>query len=133
MWGAIAFGPGTTSTQPAPRLELYPIPSANTTAALKIPYRAGWSSLSGADSAYVQVPEYMNMLYLEAARRTAVCWEKSENLAQSLTELMLSTLYTGAVARDARHQTDMGVIVNGAVRRSSGLVPNTVPWTVVVT
>ena len=133
MWGAIAFGAGSQSAPPTVRLELYPTPTDNVTAALKIPYRAGWSRLTTVDTQYVQIPDFMETLYLEAARRLAVSWEKSTDAGETLTALLVSTIFTSAVQRDARHQMDLGPITNGAVRRTNGLVPNTVPWTVVVT
>lgn len=131
MWGAVAFAAGTATTAPRPRLELYPTPASTVAAALKVPYRAGWSAINGSDSEYIQVPEYMTTLYLETARRVAVAWEKNENLAGLLTELFSSTLMVSAVERDSRHQMDYGPITNGAVQRRT--VSNTVPWTVVVT
>ena len=131
MWGAIAFAAGSTTTPPIPRLEIYPTPASNVTAALKVPYRAGWNALTGSDSEYVQVPEYMTMLYLESVRRTADAWEKRESLPEKLNELAGSTIMMAAMERDARHQMDYGAIMNGAVQRRA--VSNTVPWTVVVT
>lgn len=103
------------TSEPYPRLELWPAPSANENAALQIVYRRGWKKVfNGGDS--IPIPEWTHALFLEICRAFALGWEEADvaTVDQRLSLIMQGPLFASAVARDAAVQPDLGPIINGA-------------------
>ena len=106
-----------TTAMGAPRLELYPTPTASVTAALYMRYRAQWVNLS-ADASYPNVREFMEPLLCEWIR----CWamgfteEDKGSTAQRLNDLRQSSIWDAAVNEDGLIQGDYGIIGNGQVQ-----------------
>jgi hypothetical protein len=98
---------------PAPRLELYPTPSASSTDSIILRYRAGWTAVSGETNAVtpdtyaIPVPPYVEALLIAYCRAFAVAYE-DEGLAARLIEIDNGPLWNAAAVKDGIAQRDYG-------------------------
>ena len=120
-WGAITqpLGASTLEPMPAPRIELYPIPtSTSATPDLQIWYLAKWLDLDD-DAQYAQIPWYVESLLIEIVQQYAKGWilDESPYAFEGMDELQKSPSFKDA-KREDRYQPDLGVVMGGAVESS---------------
>lgn len=104
-----------TSQEPVQRLEIWPEPSANETAALTIIYRSSWRDIDN-DSDFLRVPSWCEALYLQLLRAFARGYEEEDDgsLSARLMEVAGGPLFIAAVDRDGDSQPHYGPLMNGA-------------------
>ena len=134
-YGAISQPTDTDLTvdgAPVARLEIWPQPSANETAAITIMYRAGWKRITK-DTHRLRLPVYCESLYIQFLRAFARGYEEEDEftVSQRLTEIMSGPLFGAAVDRDASIQSDYGPSLHGATESNNYGSPfanfNTIP------
>jgi len=108
---------------PVARLEIWPDPTANTSGAFTIFYRAGWTWLSG-DSVMVEIPEFIDSLFLRLVRYFTRGYEREDviDMGQMLTSVMNSPEFVMAAKRDGNTQPYVGPLRGGGAmmgRRST--------------
>ena len=115
--------PTTAATQkatkkPSPRLDLYPMPATSETGALLLSYTRGWNKLEE-DTDTVFVPDWLESLYLRAARIFARGYEEEDIFDRdaALAGLMNGPEFQAAATRDGNIQTNLGSIEGGVGRR----------------
>lgn len=102
---------------PTPRLEIWPKPGTNQTAALSLFYRAGWAVVSS-DVYNLKLPGYCESLYLELLRAFVRSrFSPDYDLSTALANIMAGPLFSTAVDRDASVQPSYGPIQHGAATR----------------
>lgn len=103
---------------PVPRLELDRGPASNSTAAFQMVYRAGWP-ITLDDSAFAQVPVFMELLFLQILRATARGFEEEDegSLDKRMAEIKLGPVFMAAQRRDAMIQRSYGRIQPGDIGR----------------
>ena len=111
MW---PFAKGDNA-EPQIRLEIYPTPSSTTTEALTLYYRAGWARVYD-DRKAIQIPAYVEPLYIELLRAFARGYEEEDqaSLSERISEVWRGPLFAVSVDRDASVQPDYGPLRNGA-------------------
>jgi len=120
FYGAIVFPEYNTSstgpTPPVPILKLWPSLTANDARELTIFYRAGWIEVSE-DSDYVQLPLWLEALFIEVCKAWARGTEEEDtaSLSERLFAIQNSPLYLTAIRRDGMVQPDFGPLRGGAV------------------
>lgn len=105
---------------PVPRIELYPTPSANVTAALRISYRAGWMVLVN-DSDAANIPAHLEPLLAAIVRAHARDLDEDtpgENLSRILDG---GVMFRNAMQADASVQPEYGPLEGGAVLQADPL------------
>ena len=122
-YGAISQPTDTDLTvdgAPVARLEIWPQPSANETAAITIMYRAGWKRITK-DTHRLRLPVYCESLYIQFLRAFARGYEEEDEftVSQRLTEIMSGPLFGAAVDRDASIQSDYGPSLHGATESNN--------------
>lgn len=114
-----------SGTTPSPILEVWPSPSAAAAGALRIFYRSRWSRVS-TDSAQIEIPEFVESLYIWIARAFAAGYERNEqaSIHQRLAEIQAGPVFDAAKKADGRAQTKYSRIRNSGVmvnrKRDSG-------------
>ena len=110
----------TADGAPVARLEIWPQPSANETAAITIMYRAGWKRITK-DTHRLRLPVYCESLYIQFLRAFARGYEEEDEftVSQRLTEIMSGPLFGAAVDRDASIQSDYGPSLHGATESNN--------------
>lgn len=103
--------PSTAAPADPPRLELYPTPSANVTAALRCSYRTGWSALT-LDADVANVPDWIEPLLTEIVVAIAEGNEKGDMSAR-LEAIENGPLMRKAVEQDGGEQGDLGPMTGG--------------------
>jgi len=104
--------------KPTPRLDLYPMPGDTTTGALLLYYTRGWRKVEE-DTDTIFVPEWLEGLYLRAARIWARGYEEEDTFDKdaALANLQLGPEYKAAIVRDSQIQVDKGLIQGGATQK----------------
>jgi hypothetical protein len=94
---------------PVPILEIWPSSGSNNTGALRIFYRSRWTNLYS-DTAAVEVPEFMESLYVWLARAYAAGYERNDvaSIHQRVAEIMASPLFDSAKRSDGQVQPFTG-------------------------
>jgi len=119
-----------SGSPPTPILEIYPAPGSNQTGALRLFYRSRWTQIYS-DSAQIDIPEFVESLYVWIARAYAAGYERGdqESIHARLVSLSQSPIFDVAVRSDGqaqpfrkirnggavvhrKHYTDQGWIVN---------------------
>lgn len=114
----------TTSEPGVPRIELYPTPAENVTAALRISYRAGWTELTNSAS-YANVPKRLEPL-LESLVRAYAQGREEDRLEELLGAVAAGWQFRHLVETDSQDMGGMmGPTRNGAYR----LAASVDPWT----
>lgn len=124
VFGTIVH-PGQTSTGAAagvPRLLLYPTPTATTSAAMRIYYRAAWTELS-TDGAVPNVPTYCESILTEFVRAFAFGSEEPDQgtVFERVDRIIGSGMFQRLVYRSDMIQNDYGPERNGAVGDAMGI------------
>ena len=103
-----------SGTTPTPVLEVWPSPSAAATGALRIFYRSRWTRVS-TDTAQIEIPEFVESLYIWLARAFAAGYERNEqaSIHQRLAEIQAGPVFDAAKKADGRVQTKFQHIRNG--------------------
>lgn len=124
-YGAIYYA-GDANSLPQVRLALHPTPTANQTNAVIAAYRIGWIAPANRDDkSYLQIPEYMELLYLTLLRGLASAIElKDRTITRAIDEVRASSLFLDALQRDAGSQRAFGPLENGAVARCGVYINN---------
>lgn len=102
FYGAVVF----SGEPPVPILEIWPSPGSNATGALRIFYRSRWTAITAdsGTSSKIQIPDFVNDLYLQLARAYAAGYERSE--VASL-DVRLSQIHLGPVFQAAKRSDGM--------------------------
>jgi hypothetical protein len=115
-YGAIVWATqtNTTSNQGRPRLEIWPTPSANESAAFRLTYRAGWVELSNAASVPNIPLEYERLLcmFIDAYAR----YYDDDDWGW-IDHVLASPEYALLMRSDGRTQANLGHIEGGATRQ----------------
>lgn len=103
---------------PTPRIGLHQAPTTSQANAVRLMYRAGWTTLS-ADADVAVVPKWIEPLYREfivAVARGRI--EEDEGTVTDRMERVLSgSVFRSLAQRDAVTQPNLGQIAGGAARR----------------
>lgn len=115
-YGAVVF----SGEPPRPLLEIWPSPGANATGALRIFYRSRWTDIqadSGTSSA-IQIPDFVNDLYIFIVRAFASGYERSgvASIHARLAEIHASPIFQAAKRSDGMIQPFHGKLKNGGAR-----------------
>lgn len=124
FWAAISYpGQSSTTTVPAPQLEIYPPPTASETGALTIYYRRGWTELSS-DTAVANIPLYMESLLVQVLRAFAQGYEEDDVAAIStrLELIRRGPVFEAALRQDQMIQHHYGPVVGGQIQEFTGFV-----------
>lgn len=99
---------------PVPLLEIWPSAGSNSTGALRIFYRSRWTHLYS-DSAAIDIPEFMEELYIWIARAWARGYEREDegSLHLRIAEVMASPLFMVAKKSDGMIQPFYGKTRHG--------------------
>lgn len=102
---------------PELRLALHPTPTSSQTNAIVTAWRSTWvTATSRDDRSYLQMPDYMELLYVSLLRNIAAALElKRMTLQQALDEVAAGSLFALTVQHDAAKQRMAGPIRNGAM------------------
>lgn len=121
--GAVVFPTqeDTTHVPPVPRLELYPTPSANVTAALTLQSRAGWTKLTNSTDV-ANIPEQFDML-LDELVAAWVQGKAANDLQQRLAAVEAGPMVARLDAYDGAVQSDYGAPENGALSAAAYIDP----------
>lgn len=126
-WLAITWGANATTVggRPTPRLEIYPTPTSNSVDEFTLFYRAGWPTVS-ADDVFIEIPDYLNMIYIHAVRAVARGYEEEDqqpgrygrsqpgNALERLQAIRNTTPFVDAIRRDSQSQSTRGAMQGGA-------------------
>jgi hypothetical protein len=124
-WAAIVWGADATSAggNPRPRLELYPTPTTSEADKFTLFYRAGWSTLS-ADDINIEIPDFLNTLYIAAVRAVARGYEEEDadagGVLDRLDAIRGTAAFMDAQRRDSQQQMFRGAMRGGAVEMLHG-------------
>lgn len=112
-YGAVVY----SGSPPTPLLEIYPSPNANTTGAMRIFYRSRWAEVT-ADSGQINLPEWVESLYIWIARAFASGYERGDvaSIHQRLSEISQSPIFAACVRSDGMVQPFAGQLRNGGAR-----------------
>lgn len=104
---------------PQQRLELWPTPTSVITDLFTVFYRKRWEELT-TDSKEVELPDYMDMLFLWWVREFAKSYEmdsmdQGAPITDLLDRLRASSLFRDAVAQDAQTQSEYGEMEEGHI------------------
>lgn len=118
-YAAIVHPINSAGGAPVPRLEIWPTPSSNETAAITILYRRGWVSLEN-DSTLISIPTWMHPVFFEFLRAFAHGWEESDvaTASERVMGVMQGPIWAAAVQRDASIEADLGPVLHGAAGSS---------------
>lgn len=125
----VTYGMIVNDTTGRPRLEVWPVPNANETAALRLYYRAGWTDLTDDDTDTVPFPSFMDALILQVIRAFALGWEEDESLDARLEQIEQGRIFMAACEADQGMQNDFGKLEGGCVGpRPTRRATNWSPW-----
>jgi hypothetical protein len=120
---------------PVPQLEVWPDPGSDQNGVWTLFYHAGWTRLTS-DSVNIDIPEFIDSLYLRIARAFALGYEREDvaSMEQRLGAIAAGPEFRAAAKRDGEVQPFYGRIVGGGpqihgrtIRRSQyGSIANTV-------
>ena len=117
----ITFSAGTLSGgrdggSPRPRLDIWPTPTSDATAGIRVYYRSGWMKVTD-DNQMLYLPEWMETLYIFLVRAFARSYEREGDGSVSvrLNDIKMGPLFTQAQQRDKEMTPDIGPLTNGAV------------------
>lgn len=108
---------------PVPQLEIYPTPGADQNGAWTVIYNADWTRLT-ADSVNIDIPEWLDSLYLRLTRAFALGYEREDvaSMEQRLAAIEAGPEYRNAARRDGMVQPTFGRLEGGGPRvHGSGL------------
>jgi hypothetical protein len=118
-FGAIVWNADTSTEGGAPtvRVEIWPTPNVTDSDEFTLFYRAGWINLTE-DTQYVEIPSYVEPLYIQLVRAHALGYEEEHNasMMQRLDAIYASTIYRNAMDQDQRVQNSYGPLMGGAAR-----------------
>lgn len=112
FYGSFAY----SGTPPTPILEIGPGAGSNETGAFRLFYRSRWTRLT-ADSSVIQIPEYVEMLFLQIARAVARGYvrEDTGSLDARLAEIQAGPIFHAAKKSDGALQLYYGKIRGGGM------------------
>lgn len=115
FWVAVSFVTPSGGSRIAPRLEIYPTPSANQTAAITYLYRSRWVDVTDDDADLSGVPDgAAEALYLRLVRQVARSYEDEDvQDYRDTLEVRGSLEYQTAVKEDINRQGSYGTLRNG--------------------
>jgi hypothetical protein len=101
FYAAVAY----QGTPPVPILEIWPSSGSNENGALRIFYRSRWTHLY-ADNAAINVPEFVESLYIWIARAYAAGYERGDvaSVHKRLAEINQSAIFDAAKRSDGQVQ-----------------------------
>ena len=110
FYAAVVF----QGSPPRPILEIWPTPSANTVGAMRIFYRSRWAEIT-ADSVEVEIPDFVNDLYVWITRAYASGYVRNEvaSIHARLAEVRASPIFEVARRSDGMTQPNVGVLTGG--------------------
>ncbi len=113
----------TIQAPPRPALGLWPAPSANSTGTLSITYTKQIPRV-GNDTDFIQIPEWMDMLFVDALQRCARGWEEFDvgGFAERLEPLRNSRLFDDCEDRDSDMMPSLGPMNAGHVTTRGGWI-----------
>ena len=121
----ITFSAGTLSGgrdggTPRPRLDIWPTPTSDSPAGIRVYYRSGWMPVSD-ETQMLYLPAWMETLYLFLVRAFARSYEREGDGSVSvrLQDLKAGPLFVSAQQRDKEMTYDIGPMMNGAVHTSN--------------
>lgn len=105
----------------APRLELYPTPAANSTGALRMFYRAGWTEVTETTHA-LKIPGWMDLLFYETLRAVVLGIEEHDNAGvdQRAAAVFSGPVFATAAKRDTATSPEAGFLRNGVGQSTRG-------------
>jgi hypothetical protein len=103
-----------SGSPPVPLLEIWPSPGSNQTGALRIFYRSRWTHLYS-DSATIDIPEFMESLFVWIARSFARGYEREDegSIHTRMAEIMASPHFMVAKKSDGAIQPYFGKTRHG--------------------
>jgi hypothetical protein len=113
--GCITYAlPGTATPPDAPRIELFPTPSANSTGALRLAYRAA-IGLPSSDSHALQIPGWADLLFYEVLRAVVLGTEEHDNggVSERMAAVQGGMVFATAIRRDTEVAPNAGFLRNG--------------------
>ncbi len=110
--------------EPEPVLELYPVPTADSDAALTIFYRGGWGRVK-ADTDVLSMPDWIEPLFKAMLRAYVKGIEEEDEgtVDQRLDSVMRGPLMAGCISRDAKIAPNVGALRGSAVSGSGTFIP----------
>ncbi|WP_291813841.1 hypothetical protein [Limnobacter sp.] len=113
---------GQQGGAPTPRLDLWPTPGSFEQDAFKAYYRAGWTPIR-TDNDTVNVPSYIEPLYIQIVRAVALGYERDAeaDVNVRVAQVRAGTVFSDARTRDGLTQPTLGPIENGAVQHDYGI------------
>jgi len=113
---------GQQGGAPTPRLDLWPTPGSYESDAFKAYCRAGWTPIR-TDNDTVNVPSYIEPLYIQLVRAVALGYERDAEADVNLrvAQVRSGTVFMDARTRDGLTQPTLGPIENGAVQHDYGI------------
>lgn len=120
-YAALAYSSASPSGAPTPRLEIYPTPTANSTAAFTIFYRIELPVVSN-DQTFISIPRWCEVPFIQLVRAIARGYEEED---QASMQVRIATVKTGeewqdALLRDGGAQPMLGLMRGGAVQQMYG-------------
>lgn len=109
FWGLVSYVRGASGGgPPVPRLELWPKTSSSEEEFV-LWYRGGWINPSS-DGEAIQIPEWLNALYIEVFKAFVMGGEEPEagSIDRRLSAVRQGALYYDAVRRDGQVQSSLG-------------------------
>lgn len=101
-----------------PRIELYPTPSSSDASGITAHIRLGWvTPFNGADSSRIQIPDWLEPLYIEALIAFAMGYQERDvaDVGTRIAAVQAGPLFAAATRQDASIQTNHGQMRGGAV------------------
>ena len=119
--------PGRAGGAPMPRLEIWPTPATSQQDVFLVHYRGGWTEIRS-DNDVINVPTWLEGLYLAAVRAVALGYERDSEMDvnQRLFAIRSGPLFTMARQRDMMTQATLGPLANGAAEYQHGV--NSMMW-----
>jgi len=119
--------PGRAGGAPMPRLEMWPTPATSKKDVFLVHYRGGWKEIRS-DNDVINVPTWLEALYLAAVRAVALGYERDSEMDvnQRLFSLRSGPLFVMARQRDMMTQPTLGPLCNGAAEYQHGV--NSMMW-----
>jgi len=115
---------------PVPRMEIWPTPDADSEGAMTLYYRSGWAEMR-LDSDYINVPRFIEPLYIEILRAVAEGYErpgKVGHISEIVGRVLAGPTMKGCVRQDSQIQATRGVLRGGAVQDMADIHPGLGAW-----
>lgn len=115
IWWSVEWVGSSAQTPPAPRIAIYPTPTANAIGAVILRYRATWTRLN-ADGDFAVIPEWCDTLLrqLVVAFARGYVEEDEGGLDERLALISNGSVFRACERRDTGVQINLGQMTGGA-------------------